>query len=86
MGAMTLNVRVTGALGDHVVAAVGDDGLYGNVSEYVRDLIRRDHVRAEAERLTTLRRELQSAFAVPESEARPFDADAFRNRMQHRHG
>lgn len=83
---MTLNVRVTGVLGDHVAAAVGDDGLYENVSEYVRDLIRRDHARVAEERFAALKRELQSAFAVPESEARPFDASAFRSRMRLRHG
>ena len=53
---MTLNVRLTGALGDHVADAVGEYGLYENVSEYVRDLIRRDHARVEQERFETLRR------------------------------
>ncbi len=33
---MTLNVRVSGALGDFVATNVGDDGAYENVSEYVR--------------------------------------------------
>ena len=46
---MTLNVRVGGALGEFVAANVGDDGAYENVSEYVRDLIRRDMARADAE-------------------------------------
>ena len=86
MASVTLNVRVTGALGDHVAASVGHNGLYENVSEYVRDLIRRDHARTEAERLEILRQELQHAFAVPESDARPFDAEAFRQRMRERHG
>jgi Arc/MetJ-type ribon-helix-helix transcriptional regulator len=40
--AMTLDLRVSGALGEFVAANVGDDGAYENVSEYVRDLIRRD--------------------------------------------
>ena len=86
MTAVTLNVRVTGALGDHVAASVGHNGLYENVSEYVRDLIRRDHARLEAERLAILRQELQHAFAIPESEACTFDAEAFRTRMRERHG
>ena len=44
----TLNVRIGGALSDFVAANVGDDGSYENVSEYVRDLIRRDmETRAE---------------------------------------
>jgi toxin ParE1/3/4 len=37
---MTLNVRVSGALGEFVAANVGAGGSYENVSEYVRDLIR----------------------------------------------
>ncbi len=68
MGAMTLNVRVSGALGDHVAENVGDDGRYENVSEYVRDLIRRDLERVEEERFQLLKAELKRAFAVPDSE------------------
>jgi antitoxin ParD1/3/4 len=41
MSSITLNVRVNGVLGDFVAANVGDAGSYENVSEYVRDLIRR---------------------------------------------
>ena len=44
---MTLNVRVGGALKDFVARNVGHDGAYDNVSEYVRDLIRRDLDRQE---------------------------------------
>ena len=50
MGAMTLNVRVTGDLGAHVADNVGQYGRYENVSEYVRDLIRHDLERVEEER------------------------------------
>jgi len=71
----TLNVRVSGALGEHVSANVGDDGAYENVSEYVRDLIRRDKERADAEAFTRLRAELQRAFAAPDSTYRPLDAN-----------
>ncbi len=74
--AMTLNVRVGGALGDFVAANVGDDGSYENVSEYVRDLIRRDKERVEAERLSLLRAELTAAFAAPDSAYQALDADA----------
>lgn len=73
---MTLNVRVSGALSDFVAANVGDIGTYENVSEYVRDLIRRDKERVEAERLVALRAELTAAFAAPESDYQPLDADA----------
>jgi Arc/MetJ-type ribon-helix-helix transcriptional regulator len=72
---MTLNVRVSGALGDFVAANVGEDGAYENVSEYVRDLIRRDKARSENEAFTRLKAELQRAFAAPESSYEPLDAE-----------
>jgi antitoxin ParD1/3/4 len=65
--ALTLNVRVSGALGEFVAENVGDGGLYENVSEYVRDLIRRDKARAEDERFARLKAELAHAFAAPDS-------------------
>jgi antitoxin ParD1/3/4 len=63
---MTLNVRVNGPLGQFVAANVGDSGTYENVSEYVRDLIRKDKERAEAARFDRLKAELGSAFAAPD--------------------
>jgi len=41
-------------LSDSVSANVGDDGAYENVSEYIRDLIRRDKERAEQEAFSRL--------------------------------
>jgi len=73
---MTLNVRVSGALGEFVAANVGDDGAYENVSEYVRDLIRRDMSRVDAESFERLKAELVHAFAAPDSAYHPLDADA----------
>jgi antitoxin ParD1/3/4 len=73
---MTLNVRVSGALSEFVAANVGDDGAYENVSEYVRDLIRRDMERAEAEAFDRLKAELHRAFAAPDAAYQPLDADA----------
>ncbi len=64
---MTLNVRVSGALGDFVAANVGDAGAYENVSEYVRDLIRRDKERVEREAFERLKAELGVAFAAPDT-------------------
>lgn len=72
---MTLNVRVSGALGAFVAANVGDGGDYENVSEYVRDLIRRDMARVDAESLERLKAELAHAFAAPDSAYRPLSAD-----------
>lgn len=72
---LTLNVRVSGVLGDHVATNVGEDGAYENVSEYVRDLIRRDKARADAEAFTRLKAELTHAFAAPDSAYKALDAD-----------
>lgn len=73
---MTLNVRVSGALGDFVAANVGDAGAYDNVSEYVRDLIRRDKARVENEAFERLKAELSRAFSAADSAYRPLDAGA----------
>jgi Arc/MetJ-type ribon-helix-helix transcriptional regulator len=71
---MTLNVRVSGALGEFVSANVGEAGDYENVSEYVRDLIRRDKARVEADRVGVLKAELAAAFSAPESAYETLDA------------
>lgn len=70
----TMTVRVGGALSDFVAANVGEDGSYENVSEYIRDLIRRDKERAEAEAFGRLRAELSHAFAAPEDSYQPLTA------------
>jgi putative addiction module CopG family antidote len=62
-----MTVRLSGALSDFVAANVGENGSYENVSEYIRDLIRRDRERAEKEALERLKAELAHAFAMPES-------------------
>ena len=72
---MTLNVRVGGALGAFVAANVGDEGAYENVSEYVRDLIRRDKERVEAEQFERLKVELAAAFAAPDEAYVALDAE-----------
>ena len=63
---MTLNVRVNGPLGEFVSANVGGSGTYENVSEYVRDLIRKDKERAEHKLFERLKAELRAAFAAPD--------------------
>ena len=72
--AMTLNVRLSGRLGDFVAANVADDGAYENVSEYVRDLIRRDMARVDTEAFERLKAELQHAFAAPDDSYWALDA------------
>lgn len=72
---ITLNVRVTGSLGDHIEYNVGEDGAYENVSEYVRDLIRRDKERADAAAFERLKAELKRAFSAPDSSFSVLDAE-----------
>ena len=62
----TMTVRLSGALSDFVAANVGENGSYENISEYVRDLIRRDKERTEREAFNRLSVELTHAFAAPE--------------------
>jgi len=83
---MTLNVRVSGALGDFVAGNVGADGVYENISEYVRDLIRRDKERAERETFDRLKAELARAFAAPDNAYQPLDADTVIKRGRQRAG
>lgn len=70
----TMTVRLGGALSEFVSANVGEDGSYENVSEYIRDLIRRDKERAEAEALNRLKAELTHAFAAPDETYQPLTA------------
>lgn len=62
----TMTVRVSGALSEFVATNVGEGGAYENVSEYIRDLIRRDKERAERKAFDRLQAELNHAFAAPE--------------------
>lgn len=70
----TMTVRLSGPLSDFVSENVGPDGPYESVSEYVRDLIRRDRQRAEQEGFERLKVELQHAFAAPDSSYQPLTA------------
>ena len=64
---MNLNVRISGSLKDFVSHEI-QQGTYENISEYVRDLIRRDKERTEQQAFETLRAELKLAFAAPDSD------------------
>lgn len=70
----TMTVRVSGALSDFVAQNVGENGSYDNVSEYLRDLIRRDKERAEKAAFNRLKTELAHAFAAPETSYKPLTA------------
>jgi len=70
----TMTVRVSGALSEFVASNVGEDGTYENVSEYIRDLIRRDKERAERVAFDRLKAELSHAFAASEDSYKPLMA------------
>ena len=70
----TMTVRLSGALSDFVAANVSESGSYENVSEYIRDLIRRDKDRAVQEAFARLKAELTHAYAAPEASYRPLTA------------
>lgn len=70
----TLTVRLGGALSDFVAATVGETGAYENVSEYIRDLIRRDKERGEQQAFDRLKAELVLAFAAPDASYQPLSA------------
>lgn len=70
----TMTVRLSGALRDFVAANVGEHGAYENVSEYVRDLIRRDKERKDTDAFERLKAELTHAHAAPEASYHPLTA------------
>lgn len=70
----TMTVRLSGPLSDFVAENVSGDGAYENVSEYIRDLIRRDKERVEREAFDRLKAELTHAFSAPESSHQPLTA------------
>lgn len=70
----TITVRLNEALSDHVAANVRHDGAFENVSEYLRDLIRRDMERKEAQAFDRLKAELAQAFSAPDASYRPITA------------
>ncbi|KZD11911.1 ribbon-helix-helix domain-containing protein [Oceanibaculum pacificum] len=71
----TMTVRLSGVLSEFVAENVGEDGSYENISEYIRDLIRRDKERVEMEAFDRLKAELQQAFSAPESSYKQLTAD-----------
>ncbi|MGE3784789.1 MAG: type II toxin-antitoxin system ParD family antitoxin [Alphaproteobacteria bacterium] len=70
----TMTVRLSGTLSEFVASNVSETGSYENVSEYIRDLIRRDKERTEQEAFDRLKAELTHAFAAPESSYQPLTA------------
>jgi antitoxin ParD1/3/4 len=74
MASDSLHVRVTGVLQTHVQQQIGEDGLYENASEYIRDLIRRD-LQTQNEAWDWLKRSLEPAIRADENEFLTVSAD-----------
>jgi antitoxin ParD1/3/4 len=70
----TMTVRISGTLSEFVSSNVGENGAYENISEYVRDLIRREKERVEQEAFQRLKAELTRAFAASDDSYRPLTA------------
>ena len=70
----TMTVRISGALSEFVASNVGENGSYENISEYIRDLIRRDKERVEREAFERLKAELARSYAAPEGNYRLLSA------------
>ncbi len=80
---MSVNVRVSGALREHVERTTRE-GDYESVSEYVRDLIRKDKAAREDEAFEKHKAFLKAAFAAPESDFEPVTADQIRTAVHAR--
>jgi len=81
MGTVRKTITLTDKQDSWIKAQI-DAGHYTNDSEYIRDLIRREQERSgelEAIRAALIQGESSG-------EARPFDADAFKQRMSTTHG
>ncbi len=70
----TVTVRLNATLADFVASNVEQDGAYENVSEYLRDLVRRDMERKEQQAFDRLKAELAHAFSAPDEAYRPLTA------------
>jgi len=77
-----MTVRLSGGLSEFVAENVGETGSYENVSEYIRDLIRRDKEHAEHQAFDRLKAELTLAFSAPDSSYVGLSASDVINRNQ----
>ena len=80
---MSVNVRVSGALREHVERTTSE-GDYESVSEYVRDLIRKDKAVKEGEAFERVKAALHAAFAEPRESYHPLTLDRIRSQARAR--
>jgi putative addiction module CopG family antidote len=74
---MSVNVRISGALREHVERTT-TEGDYESVSEYVRDLIRKDKAKQDEAAFQKVKSRLKSAFAEAASTYEPVSANDIR--------
>lgn len=82
---MSVNVRVSGALRKYVEETTSK-GDYESVSEYVRDLIRKDKAAREEAAFQSVKATLQAAFAAPRGDYERVSADDVRKLARRRSG
>ena len=71
-----VNVRFAGELQRFIQNRIGESGLYGSASEYIRDLVRRDYEREEQRKWQWLRHELKAGAVADEADFVALDADS----------
>lgn len=80
----TVNLRLNESLSIFAQSQVGEEGDYDTMSEYIRDLIRKDKLEKETRDFEIVKRHLQAAFAQPLEESKPFDEEDFLHRAKQR--
>ncbi len=70
-----VNVRLSGLLRKFAEEKIGPNGLFANMSEYIRHLIRNDFEREEANRAAWLREQLQPGMNADDSEFTEIDRE-----------
>ncbi len=75
---LSVNVRVSGALREHVERTT-TEGDYESVSEYVRDLIRKDKAKQDEAAFQKVKSRLKAAFAETASNYEPVSARDIKN-------
>ena len=71
----TITFQIDAQLSAFVAENVGHEGAYETISEYVRDLIRRDKERVEREDVERIKLELKQAYSAPDNRYAALTAD-----------
>jgi antitoxin ParD1/3/4 len=82
---LSINVRVSGALKRHVEATTSD-GDYESVSEYVRDLVRKDKAAADELAFQAVSSHLKAAFNQPRDSYKPYTLEMIKEIAKARRG